>query len=456
MNDPTKLSLSEAAEQIRLGELSAVELTRLTLQRIEQTDARLLAWSRLAPDAIQQAERLDEMLQGGRYLGPLHGLPVGLKDIFYTAGLETSAGSPILKGFVPDTDAEAVRLLRAAGAVILGKTATTEFACYDPAPTRNPHNLEHTPGGSSSGSAAAVAAHMCFGALGTQTAGSILRPAAYCGVVGLKPTYDSASRRGVVPLAWSLDHVGPIARTVGDAGLLFDAIRKPGSRLEPDASLEGRSIGIPDRYFFETAAPEVLAGFEQATRLFEPLGLRVERIRLPELFEAGVRAGSVIMRVEAAAFHQPWFLSRADDYSPKLRALIEVGLNIPGASYLRAQQVRRAATQQMRELFEKVDFLATPTTSTPAPKGLSSTGDPGFNAPFTTFGFPALAVPIGDTPDRLPLGLQLATRHFGERMLLRLGLALERETFTQGLCRPFEIVKLHYACFGKDAKRRVE
>ena len=211
--------------------------------------------------------------------------------------------------------------------------------------------------------------------------------------------------------------MGPIARTVGDAGLLFDAIRKPESKLEP-ASLDDCSIGIPDRYFFETAAPEALAGFERATRVFEPLGLRA----------GGIQAGSLIMRVEAATFHQAWFLSRADDYSTKLRALIEVGLSIPGGSYLRAQQVRRAAAQQMRELFEEVDFLATPATSIRAPKGLSSTGDPGFNAPFTTFGFPALTVPIGATPERLPVGLQLATRYFGERMLLRLAVAIERET----------------------------
>jgi aspartyl-tRNA(Asn)/glutamyl-tRNA(Gln) amidotransferase subunit A len=427
MSDPIRLTLSAAAEQIRLGKLTAVELTRSALQRIEQIDPRVLAWARLAPDAMQQAERLDALLQRGHYFGPLHGVPLGVKDIFCTAGLETSAGSPILKGFIPGTDAEAVKRLRGAGAVILGKTATTEFACYDPAPTRNPHDLEHSPGGSSAGSAAAVAAFMCFGALGTQTAGSILRPAAYCGVTGLKPTYDLVSRQGVIPLAWSLDHVGPISRTAADAALLFDAIRRPGSREEPEVSLQGRSIGIPDRYFFEGADAQVLADFEQAIPLFERVGLRVQQVRLPELFEVGAQAGNLILRVEAAAFHQHWFLSRADGYSPKLRALIEAGLKIPGVSYLRAQQVRRAAAGQMRELFERIDFLATPAAPTPAPRGLASTGDPKFNLPFTTFGVPALAVPTGRASSGLPLGLQLVTRYFGEKMLLRLGSAIEQE-----------------------------
>lgn len=423
-----RLTLLEASRRVHAGELTPVDLTRAVLRRIEQVEPQILAWARLCPEeALAEAESLTRLLRDGTDLGPLHGIPVGVKDIFHTAGIETSAGSSILKGFVPERDAEAVKNLRSAGAIILGKTATTEFAFLDPAPTRNPRNPEHTPGGSSSGSAAAVAAEMCYGALGTQTGGSILRPAAYCGIVGLKPTYDLVSREGVVPLAWSLDHVGPLARTVADAALLLEgAVGGAGFRAMTLLSEEQRAtIGIPDRFFLEKADEETKAAFSRAMRTLETLGLQVHELRLPDLFEEGVNAGSVIFRVEAAAFHEEWFRARRNEYGPKLAELVESGLAVSGVVCARAQQTRRAATAQMRECFRDVDFMATPATPTAAPKGLSSTGNYVFNGPFSTFGLPALSVPMGAAANGLPLGLQLAAGPFREESLLRLGMAFE-------------------------------
>src|SRR5581483_9213799 len=240
------------------------------------------------------AKRMEEMPRAVKYLGPLHGIPVGIKDIIQTAGVEMSAGSRILAGFVPTEDAEVVRRLRLAGAVILGKTATTQFALFDPAPTRNPHNLAHTPGGSSSGSAAAVAAHHCFAAIGSQTLGSILRPAAYCGVAGLKPTYDLVSRKGVLPLAWSMDHVGPIARTSGDLLAVWNAIRRPDKQIREAKGLP-YIVGVPDRFFFEKTDPAMVQAFRAAVGRLENAGAAVREVRLPSLFEAGVEAGYVRM-----------------------------------------------------------------------------------------------------------------------------------------------------------------
>lgn len=442
MAEPYTLTLGEAAELIRRGDLSPVDLTRSVLDRIAAVEPRVQAWARTCAErALAEAAWLEKRLQHGQYLGPLHGIPLGMKDIYYTAGLETSAGSAILAGFVPTEDATVVRRLREAGAILLGKTHTTQFAMADPAPTRNPWNLGHTPGGSSSGSAAAVAADMALGAFGTQTAGSILRPAAYCGVVGLKPTYGRVSRHGIVPLAWTLDHAGPLAKTVHDAALLLEAVAGPDPR-DPSAApipvpafggavAEGPSglrVGIPDRYFTERVEGAVAEAYQDALKVLEQVGVRLVDLRLPESFEAGVEAGRLIMHVEGAAVHLDWFRQRPHDYRPKLRALIEAGILVPGVSYLRAQQVRRAAIRDMQAAFTTVDALAAPAAPTPAPPGLGSTGDPVFNAPFSTFGFPALAVPMGFAPSGLPVSLQLAGGPFDEVTILRLGGAYEAAT----------------------------
>jgi aspartyl-tRNA(Asn)/glutamyl-tRNA(Gln) amidotransferase subunit A len=449
MGEPWELTLAEAGELIRRGALSPVELTRSLLDRIAALEPRVQAWARTVPEqALAEAERLEDLLRWGTHLGPLHGIPVGIKDIYYTAGLETSAGSKILGGFVPTFDATVVRRLRKRGAILLGKTTTTEFAYFDPPPTRNPWNPGHTPGGSSSGSAAAVAAGMCPGAFGTQTGGSIVRPAAFCGVVGLKPTYGRVSRYGILAFAWSLDHPGPIARTVRDVALLLQAVagadprdptavprRVPAYTEALDEPPRGLIAGVPDRYFPERASGAVLATFQKAVGVLEELGILVREVRLPDAFEAGVEAGRVITHAEGAAFHLDWFRNRPHDYGPKLRALIEAGLMIPAASYLRAQQIRSVAIEAMRRLFSEVDVLITPATLGPAPEGLASTGDPVFNAPASTFGLPALGVPMGFAPSGLPLGLQILGRHFDEATVLRVGAAYEAAT-PWHRCRP--------------------
>ncbi len=440
MTELWALTLTEAAAAIRARELSPVELTRALLERIERVDGRIHAWCRLLPErALDEARRLEAEAVAGRFRGPLHGVPVGIKDLFHTAGVETTAGSAILAGFVPARDATVVRKLREGGAIVLGKTHTTVFAAMDPAPTRNPWDPGHTPGGSSSGSAAAVAAGLCPAALGTQTAGSILRPAAYCGIVGLKPTYGRVSRTGVIPCAWSMDHVGPLVRTVADAALVLDVIAgadpdDPTAAARPAvagaAALEAPPtdlvVGVPDRYFFEETAPEVRAAFDGALRLMDEAGVRVEQIRLPASFEAGVDAGIVVMYAEMAAYHRTWFSERRAEYPPRLAALVAAGLEVPAASYLRARQVRAIATRELSGTLPRTGVLATPTTPTPAPEGLAFTGHWRYNEPFSATGHPALSVPMGLAPSGLPVGLQLVARHWQEATLLQAGAAWER------------------------------
>ncbi len=449
MPEPFELSLSAAAAAIARGDLSPVELIDSTLARIQRLDPRVLAWARLRPeDARREAQRLTELQAAGTILGPLHGIPVGIKDIFYTAGVETSCGSPIMAGFIPTYDATAVSRLRQAGAVIVGKTHTTEFASFDPSPARNPWGLDHTPGGSSSGSGAALAARMCQGALGSQTSGSIVRPAAYCGIVGLKPTFGRVSRHGVHPLAWTLDHPGPMARTVRDTAILLEAIAGPdphdpstisappvaryAGALDDPASREdavrGLRVGVPDRYFTEDLDPEAAGAYRAATRALESLGCSVRDVRLPDIFEAGMDAHELIHNVEAAAVHIDTYRTRAGDYGQKLRAVIETGLQVPAPTYVRAQQVRTRLIDAMRALLRTADVLATPATQGPAPRGLASTGSPVFNRPFSFLGFPSLTVPCGFTRAGLPLGFQLAGRPFEEMTILQLAAAYEAAT----------------------------
>jgi len=449
MSDPWKLSLRQAAAAIAAGSLTPDDLLQSTFGRIDAVEPRVLAWARLSTeDAHRQAAQLTTLQARGTILGPLHGIPLGVKDIFNTAGLETACGSKIMGGFVPAEDAAAVARLRAGGAIILGKTHTTEFASFDPSPARNPWAPDHTPGGSSSGSGAALAARMCLGALGSQTSGSILRPAAFCGVVGLKPTFGRVSRYGVHPLAWTLDHPGPMARTVRDVAMLLEVIAGPDARdpstlsapapvryaslLEQLASdgfgLNGLTVGVPDRYFADGADAEAEDAYRSALRLLEAKGCRLSEARLPPQFEAGMDAHEIIFNTEAAAVHLDRYRQRPQDYRPMLRAIIETGLQIPAPTYVRAQQVRTLLIRGMRALLTDVDAIATPATLGPAPRGLESTGSPILNRPFSFVGFPSLSVPCGFTQAGLPLGLQLAGRPFDEMTILRLAAAYEEAT----------------------------
>jgi aspartyl-tRNA(Asn)/glutamyl-tRNA(Gln) amidotransferase subunit A len=425
MSEPWKLGASEAARAIASRKLTPAALVDALLTRSERIDSDVKAWVRLAREsALREAAALGAEADAGQLRGPLHGVPLAIKDILYTEGIETNVGSRLLAGFLPAEDAAVVRRLRAAGAIVLGKAAMTEFAAMDPAPTRNPWNLAHTPGGSSSGSAAAVAAFLAPGALGTQTAGSIIRPASYCGVVGLKPTYGAVDRSGVFPCAWSMDHVGPIARSVEDVALLYRGMADaPPSASPPEKDLR---IGIADRYFGERIDADTRRAFEAMVDALKAAGARIVNVTLPKTFEAGVDAGIVTMYSEMAAVHRERFAAQRKHYGWKLACLLEAGGEVRAADYLRAQQVRRIAAAQLSELFSQVDCLLTPSTPAPAPKGLGATGDWTHNLPFSSSGHPALTVPVALSGAGLPIGVQLAARHGGEERLFRCGAWVER------------------------------
>ena len=433
MAEPYTLSLGAAAALIRRRELSPVDYAAALLARIDALEPALQAWVTLDREgALAAAAERERELERGAEPGLLHGVPLALKDIFYTAGLKTTACSRIYADFMPDYDATCVARLKAAGAVILGKAVTTEFATSDPSPTRNPWNPEHTPGGSSSGSAVAVAAGMCPGALGSQTGGSTCRPAAYNGIVGLKPTYGRISRYGVVPVSWSLDTVGILTRRVADAALLLQAMagyddRDPGSANQPVPDYQEEMtrwagpprIGLLNRgYFFDRATAEVRQHTAAAAQELARAGAVIEERELPASFATAAESQRIVMNVECAAFHEQWFRHRADEYGPRLRANIEMGLLIPAVTYLQAQRLRRQFRQDLTRLAEGVDALLTPATPAPAPRDLTTTGDAAFQAPWTSAGLPTIVIPSGLAGDGLPLGIQLAGLPFAEGRLL--------------------------------------
>ena len=424
------LGATEAAQSIAQGRITPNALLESLLERIIRLDPQVQAWVRIAEGpARTKAAALTAEAAAGQLRGVLHGVPVGIKDIAYTAGIETNVGSKLLKGFVPDRDAEVVRRLCAAGAIMLGKTAMTEFASMDPAPTGNPWNLAHTPGGSSSGSAAAVAAYLAPAAIGTQTAGSIIRPAAYCGVVGLKPTYGAVSRDGIYPCAWSMDHVGPITRSVADAALLYAVMSgrpvTPVEDLTP-TPLHQLRMGIADRYFDERIDADTRHAFAATVKLLRASGVHIVTLSLPPSFNAGVDAGIVTVYAEMAAAHRDNFPSKRDQYGWKIACLLDAGLALGAADYLRAQQIRRVAAADLSAMLTGVDCLITPSTPAPAPYGLSATGDWTHNMPFSASGHPTLTVPVALSEQGLPIGMQLVASHDGEAQLFRCGTLLEQ------------------------------
>ena len=427
MTEAWALGVVQAARAIAARELAPAALVEALLARIARVDPGVQAWVRIASDsAHRDAALLGQEAAAGRLRGPLHGVPIGIKDIVHTAGIETNAGSPLLAGFIPAQDAPVVRNLRAAGAIVLGKTAMTEFASMDPAPTRNPWKLEHTPGGSSSGSAAAVAAFLAPGTIGTQTAGSILRPAAYCGVVGLKPTYEAVDRAGVFPCAWSMDHVGPFARSVEDAAVLFRAMAgMPPATVAQAPGTQDLRIGFAERYFDERVDADTRSAFEATVAALRHAGAQLVGVRLPQNFEAGVDAGIVTVYAEMAAVHRQSYAARRERYGWRIGCLLDAGGSVSAVDYLRAQQVRKMATAELSALLAGVDCLITPTTPAPAPRGLAATGDWTHNMPFSSSGHPALSVPVALSGSGLPIGVQLVARHCGEERLFRCGSLIE-------------------------------
>lgn len=424
-----ELGVVDAARAIRRKEVSPVDLVEALLARIDAVDARVKAWALVdRAGARAAAHQAADEVSRGVFRGPLHGVPFGAKDIFYSAGLPTEAGSTVMAGFVPSYDATSVARLKAAGAILLGKLHTTEFATYDPAPTRNPWNLACTPGGSSSGSAAAVAARMIPLSLGTQTIGSNVRPASYCGLVGLKPTFGRISTRGVLALSYTQDHVGLMARSVEDIALALNvtAGHDPGdpssSRAAvPDylgASARRRAprVGLL-REFFERATGEVAGITAQAVNRLSRAGAVVEEAKLPPSFRAVHASAYLITRSDTASIHAERFAEKAELYRPAIRGAIEMGMLIPGDLYVRALRIRRQFRREMAPLLDRYDILVTPTTPAPAPEGMA-TGDPQFQVPWSLSGLPSITVPCGLSASGLPLGLQLVSGAFAEAPLL--------------------------------------
>ena len=432
MTAPFELSLVDAADAIRQGRLSAVDLMEACLSRIDACEEQVQAWVAVdRPGALEAARRLDAEAREGRLRGPLHGVPVGLKDIIHAAGLRTTAGARGFADTAPREDATCVARLRAGGAVILGKLQTTEFAFSDPAVTRNPWHAGRTPGGSSAGSAAAVAARMIPAALGSQTVGSVLRPAAFCGVVGLKPTYGRVSRHGVLPLAWSLDHVGVFARSVADAALVLSVLAghdpaDPGSASAPPPDVAAIVAGppvSPPRFgligepFLHRATEEARAHLGEVERTLEARGAHVEHVRLPPLVATLYSAVITVSRAEAGAAHADSYRRHAEAYRPRIRVGVELGQCIPADVYLRAQRIRRQARRDVAPLLARYDALVMPSALGPAPDR-STTGDAAFNGPWTGLGVPTVSLPTGLAGDGLPLGTQLIGAPFEEARLL--------------------------------------
>jgi Asp-tRNA(Asn)/Glu-tRNA(Gln) amidotransferase A subunit family amidase len=449
MPQPYDLTVAQAARQIRSRELSPVALVESLLGRISALEPRLKAWVRVERDsALAEARRKEQELaeappepaaprrsavrtsSRSPTAGLLYGVPVGLKDIFYTAGVPTTACSKVYADFVPQFDGTAVAKLKQAGAIILGKTVTTEFACMDPSPTVNPWNPAHTPGGSSSGSAVAVAARMCPAALGSQTVGSTLRPAAYNGIVGLKPTYGRVSRYGVVPVSWSLDTVGWLVRTVEDAALLLQVLAGPDPQ-DPVCSTQPvpdyltgvqkprpPRIGLLRGFFYDQADAPTQQHLDAVAERLALAGANVVELPPPEGMDTAIADQRVIMDVEGAAFHQPMYQRQAQDYQPRLREMIGRGLATEGVTYSRALERRLKFTADAHRLAARADVLLTPATPTPALADRTNTGNAMFQGPWTSVGLPAISIPSGLAPSGMPLGIQLAAAPFAEARLL--------------------------------------
>ena len=408
------LSAAEAARAIQAGRLSAEKLVAACLERIAARDGELAAWIHVNADAsLAQARVLDRQAPQG----PLHGIPVGIKDIIDTADMPTGYGSPIYRGHRPRADAAAVALLRRSGCVILGKTATAEFANLHPPATRNPRNPAHTPGGSSSGSAAAVADHMVPLALGTQTGGSMIRPAAFCGVIGLKPSFGSINRTGVKPVSDSLDTLGIFANSVEDAGLALHLLC---GRSAPDFSAKSAAprIGFARTLRWKDADAATHAALDSAAGRLAAAGAEVKDAALPPAAEALFEAQGLIMDYETAR-SLAWEQSHdREAISATLRTRLERGWAVSRAQYDEARQTARDARRQFADLMRGFDLLLTPSARGEAPKGLASTGDSLFNRVWTLLGAPCVSLPWGSGPQGLPLGIQLVAAYEQDTALL--------------------------------------
>jgi len=454
-------SIAEIGRLFRARKLSPLELTQFLLNRIDHLNPRLNAYLALNPEAsLRDAAAAETALstksrrKSRRDLGPLHGIPISLKDNLYTRDFRTTGGSRILRDFLPLHDAAVVTSLKKAGAVLLGKTNLHEFAygvtSNNPhfGPVRNPWDLDRIPGGSSGGSAAALAAGLCYGSIGTDTGGSIRIPASLCGVVGLKPGLGRVSTEGAIPLSTTLDFVGPMARTVADTAVLFDAIathgkdeHRPRPRRVPSTRARRPTIGIPKHFFLDIVSPDVQQAFESSLHVLKKLGAKLKEVTLPYLQESE-RAGNEIAWAEATLYHQEagWYPRRAEDYGEDVRTRIEMGLKVTAVDYLKALELREKfiAGFHLALIENEVDVIVTPTTPIPAPRiaeeKISISGEERNtralllrnNRPANLGGIPALSVPCGLTLHGLPVGLQLIAGVTDEALLLELAARFEQ------------------------------
>ena len=452
------MTIQEAAALLRERKVSSAELTARSLRRIEQLQPKLNAFLTVMEErALAQARRMDGEISRGEIRGPLQGVPVAVKDVFCTKGVRTTCGSALFAGHVPDHDATVVERLEAAGAVVVGKTSMHELAygitSDNPhfGAVRNPWDTDRIPGGSSGGSGAAVAADMVFMAMGTDTGGPIRIPASFCGTVGLKPTTGRVSRYGVMPLDFTLDHMGPLTRSVRDAALVLNVLaghdpRDPSSSREPvpdylpaeEASISGVRLGLPENFYFERLDPEVEGAVRRIAETAAGLGAEIVGVRVPDIAAINT-IGRVILFAEAAAVMEPYLKDR-DKFGADVLALLDQGRLIPATDYVNAQRLRRLAQEEFRAVWKQVDCLLTPTTPTAAPRigqmeirSGSESEDVRLAATrlvraINVLGLPAVSIPCGFTADGLPTGLQIIGRPFQDGLVLRAAAALEDAT----------------------------
>jgi aspartyl-tRNA(Asn)/glutamyl-tRNA(Gln) amidotransferase subunit A len=439
---PTLLAASQA---VQAKYISPLELTQICLQRIEAIDPQLTAFIAVtAESALDEARIATDEMARGESRGPLHGIPLAIKDLFDVRGVATTAGSPLLKDNIAQDDAFVVKQLRDAGAIFLGKLNMHEWALgvtgVNPhfGTARNPWNMTHITGGSSSGSGAALAAGLCYGSLGSDTGGSIRIPSSLCGVVGLKPTYGHVSVRGVIPLSWSLDHAGPMGRSVDDVATLFNAINaydtndpyaKPASSFQ--LPISNSRIGIPDDYFFSDLHPDTEAAYRAAIKTLGEIGFELRDVVLPG-FEVSEKASAKILLSEAAAYHLEHMEQHADQIGEDVLTRFKWGLDVTGVEYALAHRTQVEWRHKLAQLFESIDALVLPATPFPAtridesdPVALSRGNLTRFTRMFNLTGNPAIVLPCGRTSDGLPIGLQIVGAHWQEETLIQVAHAYE-------------------------------
>jgi aspartyl-tRNA(Asn)/glutamyl-tRNA(Gln) amidotransferase subunit A len=452
--DTSYLTITQARDLLRRHEVSPGELTQACLDRVGAVDGSLHSYITVTNDlALSQAKESEAEMARGVDRGPLHGIPIALKDLYNTKGIRTTAHSTVLLDNVPGEDSTATSMLREAGTVLLGKLAMHEFAFGAPLfdnpfpPARNPWNTDFVTGGSSSGSGAALAAGLCFGALGSDTGGSIRSPAALCGIVGIKPTYGRVSRYGVVPLSWSLDHAGPMARTVEDCALLLQAISGydpkdaasanvpvPDFRATLQDGIRGLRLGVPRSWFDEEEGTdaEVLEAFDASLKVLEGLGAQVVEVDGAPFMNAR-HANMIILIAEAFAYHEEKLRTRPQDFGGGVRNRVREGLFMTAADYIQAQRARTVLVGQVGDILRDVDAILSPTSPRTATRfdefdPEAAYKRPSYTNPFNTTGLPAISVPNGFSPAGLPIGLQIAGRPFDEATVLRIAHAYEQAT----------------------------